>query len=600
MKKIIIISIISNLLFFSCLSTSKNSDELDLNEAPVSKSISPTQQNNSSQSEQTDNKNQITAQFDDTMQDKTTNEPNILEKQNTQDLSKNKISKNSTNEQIEQQENNSPIQEKILESIEIDPIKPIIIEEKISNEEIKSDIDKLNKNDIETTKVELEEQQLSQTVQLIEDKVTIPDTKNIDSPNQPQTNLDENEKQPQANNNDNHEAKLNENEKQITKSNIEEQKNPLNESKNKNTSTITKQPESKQLSTQIKSETNKTQTAKQPEQFSNPEIIQEEKQTSFDLQEDASKASEQINEQQKKEEIIIPSRNIKIKNNQFVEINYPGTGWIYLGETERQNNLLFFGRKIQNDNTTFTLKSKKSGTAILHFYKNDSLSGKYIDDYIEVQIENESATDNTPVVSPEYAKIIPPKPIKTVQKTDEELPKNISPNKEDKKTQNYSAPEPEEKKSLPKEDFDIQTIIKNADNSENYQQKNSLNTNSSNTEQNIKDLNSIQNESTSLSQPQITYNSLDELFDKAQKAFDEKKYEEALLLVRLFLEESSSRIDEALFLEAQILETKSSVQNIKEAINDYDIIISDWPQSDFWSKAKKRSTYLKRFYIDIR
>lgn len=600
MKKIIIISIISNLLFFSCLSTSKNSDELNLNEAPVSKSISPTQQNNFSQIEQTENKNQITAQFDDTIQDKPTNKPNILEKQNTQDLSKNKISQNSTNEQIEQQENNSPIQEKILESIEIDPIKPIISEEKISNEEIKSDIDKLNKNDIETTKVELEEQQLSQTVQLIEDKVTIPDTKNIDSQNQPQTNLDENEKQPQANDNNNHEAKLNENEKQITKSNIEEQKNLLNKSKNKNSSTITKQPESKQLSTQIKSETNKTQTAKQPEQFSNPEIIQEEKQTSFDLQEDASKASEQINEQQKKEEIIIPSRNIKIKNNQFVEINYPGTGWIYLGETERQNNLLFFGRKIQNDNTTFTLKSKKSGTAILHFYKNDSLSGKYIDDYIEVQIENESATDNTPVVSPEYAKIIPPKPIKPIKKTDEELPKNISPNEEETKTQYYSTPEPVEKKPLPKEDFDIQTIIKNADNSENYQQNNSQNSNSSNTEQNIKDLNSIQNESTSLSQPQITYNSLDELFDKAKKAFDEKKYEEALLLVRLFLEESSSRIDEALFLEAQILETKSSVQNIKEAINDYDIIISDWPQSDFWSKAKKRSTYLKRFYIDIR
>lgn len=487
MKKLIIISIISNLLFFSCLSTSKNSDELVLNKTPISKSISPTQQNNSSQSKQTDNKNQITAQFDDTIQDKTTNEPNILEKQNTQDLSKNKISKNSTNEQIEQKENTSPIQEKILESIEIDPIKPIIIEEKISNEEIKSDIDKLNKNDIETTKVELEEQQLSQTVQLTEDKVTIPDTKNIDIPNQPQTNLDENEKQPQANNNNNHEAKLNENEKQITKSNIEEQKNSLNESKNKNSSTITKQHESKQLSTQIKSETNKTQTTKQPEQFSNPEIIQEEKQTSFDLQEDASKASEQINEQQKKEEIIIPSRNIKIKNNQFVEINYPGTGWIYLGETERQNNLLFFGRKIQNDNTTFTLKSKKSGTAILHFYKNDSLSGKYIDDYIEVQIENESATDNTPVVSPEYAKIIPPKPIKPIKKADEELPKNISPNEEDKKSQYYSTPEPEEKKPLPKEDFDIQTIIKNADNSENYQQNNSQNSNSSNTEQNIKD-----------------------------------------------------------------------------------------------------------------
>ena len=99
-------------------------------------------------------------------------------------------------------------------------------------------------------------------------------------------------------------------------------------------------------------------------------------------------------------------------------------------------------------------------------------------------------------------------------------------------------------------------------------------------------------------------NNLLKAFEEYKKSEEEetveKKYEEALLLVRLFLEESSSRIDEALFLEAQILETKSSVQNIKEAVNDYDIIISDWPQSDFWSKAKKRSTYLKRFYIDIR
>ena len=92
----------------------------------------------------------------------------------------------------------------------------------------------------------------------------------------------------------------------------------------------------------------------------------------------------------------------------------------------------------------------------------------------------------------------------------------------------------------------------------------------------------------------------DDLLEAAQKAYNEKRFPDALSLVKKFLQDTSDRFDEGIFLEAQILEANSSVQNIKEAIKDYDTVIRNWPQSKCWKKSNERSIYLKRFYIDIR
>ena len=89
------------------------------------------------------------------------------------------------------------------------------------------------------------------------------------------------------------------------------------------------------------------------------------------------------------------------------------------------------------------------------------------------------------------------------------------------------------------------------------------------------------------------------LLDKAQELYEQKNYEEAKKVLDKFMLSSVSKIDEALFLQGKILEAKSPVQNIKGAVDSYDLIVKRYPKSKFWTQANKRSIYLKRFYINI-
>ena len=92
----------------------------------------------------------------------------------------------------------------------------------------------------------------------------------------------------------------------------------------------------------------------------------------------------------------------------------------------------------------------------------------------------------------------------------------------------------------------------------------------------------------------------DSLLEKAQKLYEAKNFENALRTVTKFLEKASTNMDKGLFLQGQILEEKSSVQNIKDAVESYDLLVKKHPESSLSDKAKRRSIYLKRFYINIR
>ncbi|HUX42210.1 MAG TPA: outer membrane protein assembly factor BamD [Rectinemataceae bacterium] len=68
----------------------------------------------------------------------------------------------------------------------------------------------------------------------------------------------------------------------------------------------------------------------------------------------------------------------------------------------------------------------------------------------------------------------------------------------------------------------------------------------------------------------------------------------------LALSPKGDAADEALFLEAQALELNSPSRDVAAALALYRRIVSDFPRSDFWSKANDRATYIQRFYFDIR
>ena len=105
------------------------------------------------------------------------------------------------------------------------------------------------------------------------------------------------------------------------------------------------------------------------------------------------------------EDLQNPSRSVQIAQNQYLDVEYPGKGWIYLGETDNTNMMRYFGHSISAD-TTFTLRAKSQGTALLHFYKIDPLTGTAINDYLEVVISGKTSSE-VHVNAPSYGDIVP-------------------------------------------------------------------------------------------------------------------------------------------------------------------------------------------------
>ena len=287
--------------------------------------------------------------------------------------------------------------------------------------------------------------------------------------------------------------------------------------------------------------------------------------------------SEEIEEEEPKENTEqtesnpqkTPSRSMTAKNNQYVDIIYPGRGWIYMGEDEGKDQILrYFGRKLGTENTTFTLRTTKSGETVLHFYKNDVLKGEYIDDYLEIKVLEESAKPNERAKAPSYEESVPQKPVR--------LEKKAETQEEAQKT--------DEIKNIEEKTSDNEQKLSSQD------------------ETNLKKNDVSNNVSKEVSRPEQKKNlkiDTKNLLEQAKKDFEAKSYAQALSEVQQYLDTQNTRIDEALFLQGQILEADSEVKNIKSAIDSYNSLIKNYPASTFWQEANRRKIYLNRYYVNI-
>jgi tetratricopeptide (TPR) repeat protein len=76
----------------------------------------------------------------------------------------------------------------------------------------------------------------------------------------------------------------------------------------------------------------------------------------------------------------------------------------------------------------------------------------------------------------------------------------------------------------------------------------------------------------------------------------------AITLLEEFIDRypGSRSVDLAYFTLGRMYEKKSSIQDVKQAINYYTIIIENFPASEYWIKAEERKEYLDRHYLHIR
>lgn len=330
-----------------------------------------------------------------------------------------------------------------------------------------------------------------------------------------------------------------------------------------------------------------------------------------------------------KTEEIVPSRSVTIKQNQYLDVVYPGSGWIYLGENEI-SRLRYFGRKTENGATAFSFRSigadsagstrnTGGGNSILHFYKNDALTGKYIDDYLEVIVTDENAEKTERTTAPSYAEIVPPRlERRKAEKQEISLSKPVSkePDENASHPEDFSSPagKNQNDSAALNSDFSpareissndsLKTVVSNSDSAQNQQnqpgnfftQDSYLNSNS-----NIEAEPEVQ---VSEQSPEDEAAQLDfaggTALEKARQLFDEKKYAESLENVQNFISGATKRLDEAYYLLGQLYESNSSIKNIKKAVDAYETVTRDFPLSKLWKNASERSIYLKRFYIDIR
>ena len=349
----------------------------------------------------------------------------------------------------------------------------------------------------------------------------------------------------------------------------------------------------------IQDETNETSNA--DNENINTEQTNEDFQNTANSQlEETNQIEESLEDDTTENEIvnkkIKPSRSMTIKKNQYIDITYPGTGWIYLGQKDNKKDFTFFGRKLGGKDTSFTLRAKNPGTYLLHFYKNDPLTNSYIDDYLEVIVENKETSSTEHILAPNYATIVPPKVTITAETRKENKKQNINKTVDENKNKQQKAQEEQIQNSVTKKQIDssVKTVIQTQDAENTNEIPETSNT------QNI--IETKQEENNTQNKPNQNLDKLkeSELLALAKKQFANKEHSNALFTLEKFFEKAVSKIDEGLFLQGQILESKSDVQNIKGAIDSYELIVKSYPASAYWTQANKRTIFLKRFYINIR
>lgn len=313
------------------------------------------------------------------------------------------------------------------------------------------------------------------------------------------------------------------------------------------------------------------------------QLAQQDAQKSTQSESADGKADESEPVSEQNEPVIIPSRSVSAKINQFIDIVYPGKGWIYLGEVKAvKPPVISFSKRVRdNENTLFSLQAKRAGTTLLHFYKQDPLAASYLDDYVEVNVLNERGTARDHIRLEAH-----PLPDATsVQPSENNENANRQSAQAGASGQNGtpSAANTTSGAEAIAGGNGTTSGINGSAASAGTTGKGTQNKNAGETETAIE-----------------AVLDADALFEKAQTAYNEKRYADALQALDEYFKIAEKNIDRALFLQGKIYESNSEFKNIRKALAVYEKLSAAFPESDLWESARKRVIYIKRFYLDIR
>jgi hypothetical protein len=233
------------------------------------------------------------------------------------------------------------------------------------------------------------------------------------------------------------------------------------------------------------------------------------------------------------------SRSVVIQLNQTLDVNYPGSGWIFLGETSETGILRMIDRRPENHSTHFSFRANSPGKTVVRFYRQDFLKQQFLNDALEVCIVDFDLTAEDTVVAPDFfmAEALP------------EEKQSSEPIFTEKENDLASA-------KLPDGD------------------------------------NSVADTSEVVSSNQI--------LSETKEMQKNGEIVKAINHLDAALPNAKTQLDELMFLRGQLYEAKSILQNIRRSLESYEIVMNSHPTSPLYESAADRARYIKSYYFDIK
>jgi len=297
------------------------------------------------------------------------------------------------------------------------------------------------------------------------------------------------------------------------------------------------------------------------------------------------------------------SRTVRATVGQLVVVPFRGTGWVYLGEAAARRGIVYDSRRLDPEGQSFLFRTEEPGEYALKFYRQDFIRDFILNDYVQVIVGDPADTAGAGWFNPsvdrgrvtaeprwpsslEEARALrgdtqPPRtvpvpagttPAGTTPAGTAAAPAPAAP----PVTQPSPTRQPEPPAQPPARQPPAQPPA-------------------------------TQPPPTSQTPPEQTEPPIDiplnldpdEYLKRAQEEFNAGRVAAAIAYLDRFRSFYPVESDEILWLYGQFYEANSPSRNILAALDCYQRLTKEYPQSSRYDAARRRIAYLQRYYINI-
>lgn len=256
----------------------------------------------------------------------------------------------------------------------------------------------------------------------------------------------------------------------------------------------------------------------------------------------------------------VPSRKASLALGQTLEVWYPGSGWVYLGDVSAQNGLNYESRKLDKSDTIFTFRSLRAGDYILEFSRYDVLSDSYSSDLIAVTVTDDGSRKAGKVRAPDYRSAMPD--AATAQTGQPQASSTTLREEPSLLTSTVQASAAPQSSSVSQTVSAVKPAVAQAANGQSASSSDAA-----------------------------------ALLAKAKASLSSGDAVTALSTLDSFFGLAVDSLDEGWFLRGQAYEANSASRDIRKALSAYQTLVSAFPESSRWNEADARIRYIKQYYL---